>query len=176
MKENYSGTDHENRRKIIDSVNPRITMMGDATNYTNPITGRAYVPEDNLELEIKGLYSGIIHIHSTGLIECQKALAGMDVREGKLGIFEYGRFLDTLSKLILNYREAELDLSSITDASGLDNALTSIDKKANKGGWNWFKDIQEREERETIMMIKNKEPRYYNPLNEYEYVKNIRKN
>ena len=129
MKKNYKETDHENRRRILESVNPRVTIMKEATNNTNPITKRNYTEDDNTEIGIRRLYSNVIYIDSSGLIECQKALARMELRDNRLGIYEHGRFIDTLSKLISDYNKARLTLSSITDASGLDSALSATDNK-----------------------------------------------
>lgn len=122
MKQNYP-TDHENRRRILESLNPRITVMGEATQIINPITGGEYHPkkENVYYPEIKG----------SELIQLQRTLARMDSRDGKIDDITYAVFSENVDDLLQAYKISpltHLTIDSITDANGLDLALKAVEE------------------------------------------------
>lgn len=126
MKKNYQGTNHENTKKIQELENPRKAIMNQATQTINPITGKLY-PENSYKEQL--IRSYINYTDSSPIIESQKALAEMDLIDGKLPEINYMLFRSALSDLVSAYRKTGLSLFSITDASGLNQALRTISTK-----------------------------------------------
>lgn len=132
------------RRVALNAeMNPRQTIYGKATQTTNPITGRPYetdfipqselrrikkdysLKERNSNMYIKSLFSLLPKPNQ--IIELQKALGRMEVREGKLPELFYAQFLDDIYKLDNLYAQnPDLTLESITDVNGLNTALRAI--------------------------------------------------
>lgn len=132
MKKNYQGMGQENRRRILESVNPGETMMNEATNEINPITGKSYegIWYDNKWFHNKSAKEGpplgyFITQHPS--IMCQLRLAKMDKDIGRLEHKKFEKFIDALSDLALLYGNPRMTLSSIRDAYGLDIALRAVE-------------------------------------------------
>lgn len=155
-------TDTQNRKQILEQMNPRKTVMDEATQRINPITGKAYEDQFTIRAELMrdlfGIYDKDMLIgykirpkkndidyiingtdvkpieRSSDLIDYQKALARMDVREGKdiRGVKftqqEYIKFLNDVEELIDTYNNSDnLTIRTINDAHGLDVALTQVE-------------------------------------------------
>ena len=79
---------------------------------------------------------------TTPFLDYQFALARMDVRDGKMAQGEYGYHLNInkKKKLIQKLNEANIPLTTISDANGLDIALTAIeneDSRISKKSFRW---------------------------------------
>ena len=109
------------QKALNEEHNPRVTIMGEATQGINPITGKSYdfIPEKycypiyHISFEknkrcfpfIKtieekfNLYPIRFEEESLSVIERQKSLARMEVRDGKMDLLEYSDFLKNLDLL-----------------------------------------------------------------------------
>jgi|SRR3989344_8125457 len=131
-------------------MNPRITVYGEATNTTNPVTGKAYEDHFVIKGEFDKLTDRPIYLENSGeklhftkisyfgdlpklaskspsitqTIQLQKALGRMDVREGRVARKDYLDFVQEVEWLSSKYRETpDLTLDSITSVTGLEAAL-----------------------------------------------------
>ncbi len=136
------------RMQLNAGRSPRVAlmdmnMMVSVVNPINPVTGRPYekgfmleserrrikkdygLKEWNSNMYIKSLFSLLSQLNQ--VIELQKALGRMEVREGKLPELFYEQFLDDIDKLADLYAQSpDLTLESITDVNGLNTALRAI--------------------------------------------------
>jgi hypothetical protein len=93
------------------------------------------------------------------VIERQKAIGLMAVRNGQLKQSEYERFLTDCTKLAIHYERQGFTLDSITDVGGLEKAIRKMDEDDDRAGddhnrcsktdpviKNCFKDLTERDD------------------------------
>ena len=133
-------SDRKNRKIILAEMNPRkqIPHEGDCTE--NPLTRKPYIPDPEREYmgyEAKGklsLGSSFIsnyHIApiNSEFIQYQLSLARMDVRDGEMFDEFYKKNVRFIVQLGGKLDAANIPLSIISGPEGLDNALTSLERR-----------------------------------------------
>ncbi len=135
-------SDNENRKKILEGLNPRKEIPNEATNRINPLTGRPYLDDPSIDSWINPylekyvlknymskditniMYKESYKPQTNDFIEYQLALARMDVREGKMSSFDYSGAERLIKKLVDRMNKSNVPLSLISSANGLDQALS----------------------------------------------------
>jgi len=125
--------DAERRRDLNQERTPRedFDYENEATQEINPITGLVYLPEGTPKLNYVARYSlagtyilpEIRSITPSELMECQFALARMEVRDGKMSQSDCDFKRSQALNVAKHYDKVFLSLDNITTPEGLKNAM-----------------------------------------------------
>ena len=124
------------RRRILnEELNPRVTIMGEATQSINPITGQEYnagMPDYKIidQVVLSPTLRGAVGYNMSEFMKYQISLACMDLSDKKMSYDSYSTVSEHIRQLIMQMNKAKISINSISSPESLDDALRQLETES----------------------------------------------